>query len=417
MQSASPGDTPTHRILHAAALIETALKDVGDVEPLFMTTREKAEALTSLARLRDQLAGLQLRVMAVADDVATEHGARDVAAWLTHVTRGDRGATRAEQHLATALDRRWSQVAAALAHGRVNLAQARVIAHALDDLPETEVSSGVLDDAEAHLVALAADHTVKELEVLGRKILEVVAPDLYEAQEAAKLEQEERRARETASLTMKRLGDGSTRISIKVPDAVAARLRGQLDAFTSPRHHNLVGIHEGDAIPSHRKAGQAFCALLEAGDPVRLPLHGGDATTLLVTISLDSLRDQLKDAGVADSERITASEARRLACTASIIPAVLGGRGEVLDLGRARRLFTRAQRKAMQVRDRSCRTEGCTVPAAWCEAHHRKPWSRGGATDLADGVLLCSFHHHRAHDEAYDMTRLPSGDYRFHRRR
>ena len=101
-----------------------------------------------------------------------------------------------------------------------------------------------------------------------------------------------------------------------------------------------------------------------------------------------------------------------------IVPVVLGGRSEVLDLGRGSRLFRSTQRKAMAVRDRRCRAEGCTIPAAWCEAHHAtNPWSRGGRTDLADGVLLCSWHHHRAHDDRYLHDRLPNGDYRFHRRR
>ena len=63
-----------------------------------------------------------------------------------------------------------------------------------------------------------------------------------------------------------------------------------------------------------------------------------------------------------------------------------------------------------------CRTEGCETPAAWCEAHHVTPWSRNGRSDLEDGVLLCPFHHHRAHDARYDMSRLPNGDHRFHRR-
>ncbi|HYG92222.1 MAG TPA: HNH endonuclease signature motif containing protein, partial [Nocardioides sp.] len=63
-----------------------------------------------------------------------------------------------------------------------------------------------------------------------------------------------------------------------------------------------------------------------------------------------------------------------------------------------------------------CRAEGCTIPATWCEAHHLHPWSQGGPTDLANGVLLCSYHHHRAHDHRYTTDRLPNGDYRFHRR-
>lgn len=84
--------------------------------------------------------------------------------------------------------------------------------------------------------------------------------------------------------------------------------------------------------------------------------------------------------------------------------------------GRTRRLFTPAQRKALAIRDRDCRAEGCDIPAAWCEAHHLTPWGRGGDTDLDQGVLLCSFHHHRAHDARYDLTRMPNGDFRYHRR-
>ena len=114
---------------------------------------------------------------------------------------------------------------------------------------------------------------------------------------------------------------------------------------------------------------------------------------------------------------LTATEVRRLACSASILPAVVGGASEVLDLGRSKRLFSRAQRKALAIRDRRCRAEDCEIPPAWCEAHHAaKPWVEGGRTDLKDGVLLCSFHHHRAHDPAWTTARLPNGDVRYRRR-
>ncbi len=166
-----------------------------------------------------------------------------------------------------------------------------------------------------------------------------------------------------------------------------------------------------------QRSAQAFGAFLEAADPARMPLHGGDATSLFVTISLETLQSQLPGAGLVGEEPASAGEVRRLACTARIIPVVLGGASEILDLGRSRRLFSPAQRKAMAVRDQRCRAEGCTVPAAWCEAHHATdPWARGGRSDLADGVLLCSWHHHRAHDPRYDARRTAEGDYRFHRR-
>ena len=219
-----------------------------------------------------QLAALRLRVMAVSDDVALAQGARDVAALLTQHTLTDYGANRRDLTLAEALDRRWTLVAEALGQGELNVAQARVITHALDELPAEKVSADLLSRAEAHLVAQAVDFGPRELRVLGRRILEVVAPEIFEQHEAEQLAEEERRARRRTSLVSTRLGDGTTRITINVPDAVATRLHTYLEAFTSPRH---PGAGEADRIPVDRKRGQAFCSLLEALDPQRLPAHGG----------------------------------------------------------------------------------------------------------------------------------------------
>ncbi|MCL2613943.1 MAG: HNH endonuclease, partial [Nocardioidaceae bacterium] len=230
---------------------------------------------------------------------------------------------------------------------------------------------------------------------------------------------EEQRARETCSFRFKAQGDGTTRITGLIPDGEANRLETYLNAYTSPRATTGSTGSTGPVTPRHRLLGQAFCALLEHLDPTKLPDHGGDATTVIVTIDHTQLLSTLGAAdllGGLDGSRISATEARRLACTAHILPAVLGGKGEVLDLGRARRLFSAIQHRAMRIRDRHCRADGCSIPAAWCEAHHLKPWSQGGNTDLADGVLLCNHHHHRAHDTRYETQRLASGDLRFHRR-
>lgn len=114
--------------------------------------------------------------------------------------------------------------------------------------------------------------------------------------------------------------------------------------------------------------------------------------------------------------RITAGEARRLACGAGIIPAVLGGASEVIDLGRTRRSHTKAQRVALGLRDKGCTADGCDLPPAACHAHHDEPWSAGGSTNLEDGRLLCHRHHRLIHDTHYDTTHLPHGKVTFHRR-
>src|SRR5690606_14238956 len=87
----------------------------------------------------------------------------------------------------------------------------------------------------------------------------------------------------------------------------------------------------------------------------------------------------------------------RLACDSTIHHAVVNGVGQVLTLGRTERLFNRAQRRALAARDKGCRVPGCGMPAAWCEAHHITPWEAGGPTDIANGILVCTYHHHEIH--------------------
>ena len=279
--------------------------------------------------------------------------------------------------------------------------------------------------AEAHLVAEAEHYTPKQLRRVGAKVLEVLAPEAYDDHERQHLEAAMRRAEATARLTLHDRGDGCVDLSARLPEATAARLKTYLGAFTSPRHDDshgrqaasLLDPATGRRLPHDRVLGLAFCSLLEAVDPTRLPAHGGRATHVVVTIPLAGLQAGTGTGLLADGTPLTAGEVRRLACTAGIIPAVLDGPGEVLDLGRTRRLFSTAQRKALALAHPECRAEGCTVPATWCEAHHaRDPWARGGRTDLADGTLLCGWHHRRAHDDRYDLTRTPNGDLRYHRR-
>ena len=173
----------------------------------------------------------------------------------------------------------------------------------------------------------------------------------------------------------------------------------------------------GNRLPADRVLGEAFVEFLHCADPHRLPIQGGAATTVVVTIDLASLLAERGMGYLSDGTPITAGEARRLACQAGIIPAVLGGDSEVLDWGTKKRFHTPAQRGAMAVGHPTCREERCTVPAEWCEAHHKKPWSEGGPTSVKDGALLCPWHHHKAHDHAYRHEWLPNGDVRFHRRR
>ncbi|GAA1469862.1 hypothetical protein GCM10009620_28150 [Microbacterium thalassium] len=131
-----------------------------------------------------------------------------------------------------------------------------------------------------------------------------------------------------------------------------------------------------------------------------LPLQGA---TVIVRMTLADLQS---DEGFATvdglSTPVSAQTARRMAAGGAVIPCVLGADSEIVDWGRERRLFTRAQKLALVERDGGCAM--CGAPPGWTKAHHIRWWTRdAGPTDLANGVLLCESCHHRIHDNGWDI--------------
>jgi Domain of unknown function (DUF222) len=123
-----------------------------------------------------------------------------------------------------------------------------------------------------------------------------------------------------------------------------------------------------------------------------------------VTMSLESLLSGLGAAQIDGiDEPISARTARRLACDAQIIPIVLGGRSELLDLGHGARLFSEVQRRALSTRDGGCIWPSCSAPPGWCEVAHLKAWALGGRTDLNNGALMCPFHHRRFDHDQWEI--------------
>jgi hypothetical protein len=90
------------------------------------------------------------------------------------------------------------------------------------------------------------------------------------------------------------------------------------------------------------------------------------------------------------------------------LPPILGGAPrQPLDLGRASRVVTPAQRSALAVRDGGCVFPDCDRPLAWCEGHHLRHWLDGGPTDLANLALLCRAHHRAVHEGGWPAA--PTG--------
>jgi hypothetical protein len=275
---------------------------------------------------------------------------------------------------------------------------------------------------EAALLQKARTMSPSALRRAARRAIEAVEPDspVVDAHEDTLLRDEEAAARAKTRLTLHDNHDGTVTGHFTLPMLQGHLLRKILETITAPRRARFGASRAQGGPPqgpdsdwSHDR-GLAFCELLE-----HLPtdhLHPRTAATIVVTIDEGVLRERLVAAGLDTGDKLSTGEARRLACGAGILPAVLGGRSQVLDLGRRRRLFSDSQRIAIGVRHDTCAADGCERPFAWCELHHRQPWSHRGRTDLAEAIPLCHFHHQRIHDGGFLHRQLPDGSVRFSRR-
>ncbi|MFJ9390543.1 DUF222 domain-containing protein [Nocardioides sp. NPDC101246] len=408
------GSQPGDPIDAALTAIESSLHDLLTSDPVYWRTSQKKDLLERLEKIHAQQAAVKLRVLATAGDIAEETGAKDVSGWMRTDLLVDKAAARSQIRLATGVAR-YDLVAAGLAEGVVSQDKARVITKALDAIESDPAASAEdLVLAEKLLVDHATRLTANELRIVGKRILAEIDPERFEAAEAKALQREEELAQRRTFFSSRDNGDGTIDLHARVSRAIGMRLRTMLDSLAQPRKWSAED--KGHKAPYDRLLGQAFARVVETYDVDLLPRHGGHATTVFITMSLDQLRADLGTAALGfDGDQITAAEARRMACNADLVPVVLGTDSEVLDLGRTARLAHPIQHRALRLRDQGCQAEDCDAPAAWTEAHHLKPWSQGGNTDMANMVLLCPSDHRRIHAGS-TYERLPDGRIRFTRR-
>jgi Domain of unknown function (DUF222) len=369
-----------------------------------LTDEQLCSHLDRVHAAEQALAAARLHLLAELSgrEVPAHQGVASTASWL-----------QGRLHIAGGTASQWVEVAAhltrrpglddALVAGAVNVDQAKVIGAAVAALPTNHVGPPIVDKAEAMLVAFAADYPPRALATMGQRILWHVAPELAEKVDEAALRRQDDRATITRALTLTPTGDGRTRVSGWLDAESAAVVTAALDPLCSPRTRDP----EDKRTVTQRRADalREVCALALRTDT--LPDHGGERPQLVVTVPFDVLSGQL-GAGMLDTgEMLTPEQVRRLACEAAIIPAVLGGDGQVLDLGKSRRLFTGAVRRALVLRDGGCSFPGCTRPPRWCDGHHIVSAFDGGPTSVDNGRLLCGHHHRVVHHEGWKIQLGP----------
>lgn len=398
----------TDHLTSAAKHLRAARAETVDDVAVAMRTVQEVTRLAEAIRL-------DLAAAAHESDTARQQGAASTQAWIAQTSGvSHRDAARHVQ-LARDLVTTAPQTRAAMDRPGMSPDKARVITNAIARLPR-ELDHAERATVEADLVDKAQKHSLEDLRRAAKRSVEVIDRDWADRQEAATLADEENRADRQSEFWMRPADtDGMVEGGFVLPVLEADILRSVLESHTSPRHDCTAQPDTSadllDTRPSYRhRLGRAFTDVMRHLPGDCYGNHGGVAATLVVTTDYATLRGEYERAGTnSHGSRIDPSTIRRLACDADILPMVLGGDGKPLDVGRKKRLFTPAQRVALAHRDGGCAFPGCDRPPGWCEAHHLRPWAAGGATNLADGVLLCARHHRTIHHTGWDVRPGPNG--------
>jgi hypothetical protein len=370
-----------------AAVDALATADPHDTAEVYRLG-ECEQLLTGLHRLQAVIAR-RLALIDTADTAVTDTG-RATRSWLIEV-----------QQLNPGLASRWLRVArglgatpvldAAFSAGTVTLDHAAAIVTALASVPPVH-----RDTVETALVTLATDLPATALG--GHVETLLVACGVEPDADAAAVRRLERRG-----LTISPTFDGLRAVSGLLPPEVGETLELALTALTA---HPDPDDDRSFAQRRHDAIGELATHYLTHAD---LPAINGERPRIVVTLDHDTLTGQLQRAGhLATGDQICPATARRLACDAEILPAVLGSKSQVLDLATPTRSFPTAVRRAAWINQHGrCAYPRCQRPPADC--HHITWWTHGGPSTLTNAAWLCAFHHWLVHERGWTMHRQQTG--------
>ncbi len=282
--------------------------------------------------------------------------------------------------------------------------------------PNSAITSEQLADAARQLVdaarSLDPDALAREARAF-RDELDV---------EGAALREEERRQKRSLRLYVQ--PDGTTKLVWIMDPETAATVRDIYDRTTSPKlggvrfvdpeRQGLADTILADERTPEQIASDGFEQLLKLGADANPDfLLGSGAPVIRLTATKTAFE---RGTGLARIEGevapVSISSAWRLSCDAGVAGFVLADDGHVVNFGREQRFFTRKQKEALAILWGGCACPGCDRPPSWCEAHHIVFWKRdGGKTDLADGILLCRYHHLLFHNNGWEIGRDQNNRY------
>ncbi|WP_353828126.1 HNH endonuclease signature motif containing protein [Agromyces sp. SYSU T0242] len=400
----------------ATGSVQVDVEQMGDaglvqvVDALAQTRREIDAVFARVAAEAAKRSGPEFGV----DGLAKAHGFHNPVRLIAAATGGSRadahrliavGAATAERQALSGerMPARHPRVAAAVATATISIEAASAITSMLDR-SATRAQASRVDVVEAALVDLAAK---VPLETLMRGVREAetrLDPDGVEPREDE--------LRMERSLTMREDRRGVVHLQGRLDPESAAPVKAAIEALVGDTLRRREPGDLAPAVDDRRSIPQiqadALAALARHALGCAQTAAPLAKATVVVRVDLDTLIDGIGHARIDGLEQpVSAGTARRMAADAELIPAVLGSDSLPLDLGRAARLFSRAQRLALGERDGGCASCGQNI--GYVEAHHIDWWERdAGPTDLSNGVMLCSFCHHMIHRDGWQIRPGPT---------
>ncbi len=355
-------------------------------------------AVDELVRLGRRVDAAAARLLAVADsrgssDIVSGHR---TATWVSHTTRDPKGAAHRRLRAGRGC-RRLPLVADAWADGRLSIDHVTVMSRAVANPRVADHVIGLQD-----LLVERAQEV--PFETWRNEVLAIV--DTLDVDGSFRPDHPDA----PSVLHLSPLFDGTTRLHAELSPAghavVAKALNDEADLLF--RRYTRDRDHSGGATdipPRAQLLAEALVSLCRRATAVDLETTAPAHTEAVIVIHTDTPHTATINGNGAP---IPTRHLLGLLSDANWRRIILDAQGEVLDLGRTRRLATPAQRRALDIRDGGCVFPGCDAPASWCDAHHLTRWDDNGDTDLANLVLLCRHHHGVVHRRGWTWTHDPT---------
>jgi hypothetical protein len=365
---------------------------------------EKGQGVQAMA----QAATLRLIAVAEARRATTGRHQLKTSSFLAHhlnVVSVERA--RELVRLGRLIRERFPAVGAALAAGSVSMDQAEAIVATMRKLPDG-LPTETAHRAERDLVELARTHNPRDLRMAANLVVELLAPEVAEADAEAAVRRLDAEADAGRSLYF--FDDpvtGGVGLRGVLPPVEGAHLRLLVDALVARPRPGHGGVEAGDDRSATQKRADALMEIVHCyADSGDAPSRGADRPRVNLLVPVEILAGQSGHGLLSDDRAVSGNVARRLACDAVIGLIAVDIKGVPMSVGRATRFFGGELRQALNARDRGCAFPGCDAPPAACDAHHVQPWWDGGKTSLSNGVLLCPYHHRLVEPDPH----APPGD-------